>query len=178
MKAPRKLGKMGCVMACALTGILPTLACNAANNRWGVVSMGWRERRGGRHEVGMGASSWDARLEHGGTIWQGISSIFSRIFTALLSPLPGTKYVSVPGRGSWISEVVRHSNQSLARQCQRPHLARTHGSRLDAYRLVTNLSCSCKVYNLHLSVSWYSRRQPSTFSSRRFLHPYNWYNIS
>lgn len=100
LKAPRKLGKMGCVMACALTGILPTLACNAANNRWGVVSMGWRERRGGRHEVGMGASSWDARLEHGGTIWQGISSIFSRIFTALLSPLPGTKYVSVPGRGS------------------------------------------------------------------------------
>lgn len=78
-------------MACALTGILPTLACNAANNRWGVVRMGWRERRGGRHEVGMGASSWDARLEHGGTIWQGTSSIFSRIFTALLSPLPSTK---------------------------------------------------------------------------------------
>lgn len=97
---PRKLGKIGCVMACALTGILPTLACNAANNRWGVASMGWRERRGGRHEVGMGASSWDARLEHGGTIWQGTSSIFSWIFTALLSPLPSTKYMSMPGWGA------------------------------------------------------------------------------
>lgn len=100
LKVPRMLGKIGCVMACALTGILPTLACNAANNRWGVLRMGWRERRGGRHEVGMGASSWDARLEHGGTIWQGTSSIFSRIFTALLLPLPRTKYMSMPGWGS------------------------------------------------------------------------------
>lgn len=100
MKVPRKLGKIGCVMACALTGILPTLACNATNNRWGVVSMGWRERRGGRHEVGIGASSWDARLEHGGTIWQGTSSIFSRIFTALLSPLPSMKNMSMPDWGS------------------------------------------------------------------------------
>lgn len=152
------MGKTGCVMACALIGILPTLACNAANNRWGVVSMGWRERRGGRHEVGMGASSWDARLEHGGTIWQGTSSIFSRIFTAVLSPLLSTKNMSMPGWGSWISEVACHSNQSLAWQCQRLHLVRTHGSCVDACRLVTNLSCFCKVYNCH--VMWLILKMP------------------
>lgn len=147
LKVPRKLGKIGCVKAYALTGILPTLACNAANNRWG---MGWRRRRGGRHEVGMGVSSWDARLEHEGTIWQGTFSIFSRIFWLCSYPSPVQKNMSMPDWESWILEVAHHSNQSLAWQCQRYHLARTHGSRLDACRLVTNLSWFCEVYNQHI----------------------------
>lgn len=138
LKVPRKLGKIGCVMACARTGILPTLACNAANKHWGVASMSWRERRGGRHEVGIGASSWDARLEHGGTIWQGTSSIFSRIIMALLSPLPSTKYMSMP---SWGAEYRCTPFQPIP--CQRHHLARTYRSGLDVYRLVKNLSCLC-----------------------------------